>query len=143
MNDPLWAAVWGAALAAGLGGVVLLRRMGVPRTYARDVLHVGAGVWVLGWPAWTSWPVPVAIAWAGFAVLALLKGVSFLRPVVESVSGDDERWTGVVAYAGSFAALTTLALARGHLLPAACAALALSLGDGLGGLVGRRFGRTI
>ncbi len=145
MKDLLLAAGWAAALAGGWGGVVLLKGAGVPRTYARDILHVGAGVWVAGWPEWTGWPVPVLIAWTAAAALALLpfaaSRVRFLRRVVESVSGEDERWTGILTYGGSFATLTTLALAAGFLLPAAFAAAALSLGDGLGGLVGRRFGR--
>ena len=145
MNDLLWAAGWAAVLAGGLGAVVLLKGLGMPRTYARDVLHVGAGVWVAGWPAWKGWVVPVGVAWTVFALLATLGVVTprvrFLRRVVESVSGDDERWAGIVAYGGSFAALTTLALAGGYVLPAAFAAASLSLGDGLGGLVGRRFGR--
>ncbi len=48
----------GRRCSPGASAVCLwLSRRGLARTYVRDVLHVGAGVWPLGWGAWQSpWP---------------------------------------------------------------------------------------
>jgi phytol kinase len=89
--------------------------------------------------------MPLAISWTALAATATLPYVSsrfkLLRRAQDSVSGDGERWAGIVAYAASFAVLTTLALSFHQMPPAASAAAALCAGDGLGGLVGRKFGR--
>lgn len=60
--------------------------------------------------------------------------------ILQSVVEGDERFLGLVLYTVSFAVMTGLGLAH-RPFPAAAALLALALGDGLGGLVGRRFGR--
>ena len=49
MSDGLRVLVWSAVFAGGLGACLWLAARGLPRTYVRDVLHVGAGVWPLGW----------------------------------------------------------------------------------------------
>lgn len=132
-------------LVGGFAAVALLRRLGLPRTYARDLLHVGAGVWVVGWPWWQGPQVALLVAWTTFLLAAAVPGFAsrsrWIGRVHESVAGEGERWSGIVAYAASFAVLTTLALGFHQMTPAACAAAALCAGDGLGGLVGRRFGR--
>jgi dolichol kinase len=58
-----------------------------------------------------------------------------------ALAGGDERWDGVALYTVAFAAFTLSGL-RGAPLAAGGALLALCLGDGLGGAVGRRFGRV-
>ncbi len=145
MRDDLHLLLWIGVLAAGLGGAVLLRRLGVAATHVRDLLHVGAGSWVLGWPYWSSWKPPALLAAGSAAFLcALPLAARRLRPaarLVESMSGDDEGWPAVALYAASFAVLTALGLWAGAAYPAAAALLALALGDGVGGAVGRRFGR--
>jgi phytol kinase len=145
VNDIMRGAVWAGVLGFGLGAVVLLYRRGLPRTYARDVLHVAAGIWILGWPWWNGWVVPVVLSGALFAALAAVplgrRHCALVRRVHDSVAGDGERWGGVVVYAGSFAVLTTFALAGKLAHPAVCGAAALCMGDGVGGLLGRRFGR--
>lgn len=144
MSDALQIAAWLAVLAGGLGAVVIAWRMGLPRTLARDALHVGAGVWVVGWPWWNDPRVA--------AVLPLLAAVGVLtvprlsaawapaRALRSAVSDGEERWSGIVLYVVSFAVLT-IAAALGDPMPAAAALWALCLGDGLGGLVGRHLGR--
>jgi dolichol kinase len=135
MNDALVALGSGGVLGVGLGGAIALARLGVPRTYVRDLVHVGTGVWVLGWPLWTSPVLPIAITTVA-AALALAGP----RPLREALSGEDERWSGVAIYVVAYAVFT----AAGFLdrtFPAAAGLLALSLGDGIGGAVGRRFGR--
>lgn len=145
MSDLAIASGWLAVLLAGFAAVILLRRLGLARTYARDVLHVGAGIWVAGWPLWSGWIVPVSFVVVAFSATALVPVLAsrnpLLRRIHDSVAGEGERWAGLVAYAGAFAVLTALALAVGERGPAACAAGALCLGDGIGGLIGRKFGR--
>jgi dolichol kinase len=136
MSDWLQALSWLMVLGGGLGAAICLHRLGVATTYARDVLHVGAGVWVLGWRFWNSWSWPVAITLAAAIAIPLVPKGSRLRG---AVSDEDERWVGLSLYTLAFAVFTFLGGA--HRFEAAAALLALSLGDGLGGLVGRRYGR--
>jgi phytol kinase len=145
VGDAARIAFWLLALGAGLGACVLLRRAGAPAGRVRDLLHVGAGVWVVGWPAWSS-PIPPAALAAAVAAGMLLVPLLARRwglaeRLLASVSGGDEGWAGVALYGASFAAFTWLGLVRGPPFPAGAALLALALGDGLGGAVGRRFGR--
>jgi dolichol kinase len=131
-------AVLGVALMTALASAVALARAGVPRTYVRDLIHVGAGSWVLAWPWFAGATAPIAITAAALALV--LMGPRQLR---DAISGDDERWGGVVLFVAAHAALTTVAFLEpgDRKLAAAGALLALSLGDGIGGLVGRRSGR--
>lgn len=144
MNDLLWLVFWSGVLVGGLAFVVLLRRAGVPTTHARDVLHIGAGVWVLGWPAWRGIWLPTSLtmlAAAGTALVPLAaKRWELAGRFASSVSDGEERYAGLVHYAFAFAAFTWLGMSI-EAYPAAVALLALSLGDGLGGAVGRRWGR--
>lgn len=144
MSDAVQAVLWTAALGGGLSACVLLRKWGLAATYVRDVLHVGASAWVLGWPAWNGWLVPSAITWVAAAATCsvpmlaerLAAAASFRR----AVSGGDEGWLGLVLYTAAFAVLTPIGL-RGDPFPAAAGLWALCFGDGIGGAVGRRFGR--
>jgi dolichol kinase len=142
-----WLAIgWLSVLVVGVAACVGLRRAGVPMTYVRDVLHVGAGLWPLGWGSWGGGAAPCAIAASGalalVAVPALAARSSVARGVRDAVSGEDERFAGVALYAVAAAAFTAVAMAWRTAAPAAAGALlALALGDGLGGAVGRRFGR--
>lgn len=144
MSDLTGAVVWLSVLAGGIGGCLLLYyQLGVRATYVRDLLHVGTGVWVLGWPLWNGWIAPVmivALALAATAALPLLAPKnSWAALVVESLSDGDERWSGLSLYVLAYAMLTCVGLAGGA-FAAGAALLALSLGDGIGGGVGRRFG---
>lgn len=146
MSDVSQLVVWTAVLVGGVGACLVLRRLGVATTYTRDVLHVGAGVWVLGWPGWSGWPAPVglcALALAGTIALGRLSARSSLaRRIVGTFASGDEHWSGLVEYTLSFTVMTALALRPGgSAFPAAAALLALALGDGMGGLVGRHLGR--
>ena len=145
MNDGLRVLVWSAVFAGGLGACLWLAARGLPRTYVRDVLHVGAGVWPLGWGAWQSpWP-PIAVASAGFLLLAaipiLARWSGPARNLERAVSGEGEAWSGLALYGLSAAGFTAVGLLGGSPFPAAAALFALALGDGIGGLVGRVWGR--
>jgi phytol kinase len=140
MNDLAQTAIWTGILAFGVGFCVLIRKAGVPTTYVRDFLHVGAGIWPFGWPFWRSAWVPCSIAVAVTALTVLAPRVKAFARFRDSVAGGDERWSGLVLYGLSFATLTVAGFAVAP-FPAAAALMALSLGDGIGGAVGRRFGR--
>ncbi|MDH5493802.1 MAG: hypothetical protein OEY14_17765 [Myxococcales bacterium] len=144
MSDLLGLSIWTLALAGGLGACVALHRRGLARTHVRDLLHIGTGVWVLGWPAWQSaWgpsSLTLGVALATAAVPWAARRSRLARQVEQSLSGDDERWVGLIQYTGMYALLTWQGLTSAA-LPAASALLALSLGDGMGGAVGLRWGR--
>ena len=144
MADGLQTALWSAILISGLLICVGLRKAGLATTYVRDLLHVGAGAWVFGWPFWHSAIAPVCItAAATFFLLiipTLARRVTLFARLEQAVSGGGERWSGLVLYAISFALMTWLSW-RSSQFPAAAALLALALGDGIGGAVGRRCGR--
>jgi dolichol kinase len=140
MTDAALTLVWLAILGAGVGLCMLLHRRGVAATSVRDLLHVGAGVWVLGWPFWHVAWVPIAVAGAVTAGIAVTPYLPFTAPLRDSVAAGDERWQGLTLYAFAVTGLTAVGLVVGS-VPAAAALWALALGDGLGGLVGRRWGR--
>lgn len=143
MTDLAFGGLWAGILVAGIAACVIARAIGVASTYVRDVLHIGAGIWILGWPWWDGALVPVVIvACAALATAAmphLARHSTIAARIVRSVTGGDERWTGLVHYTFAYAAFTTTAMV-GDPFPAAAALWSLSLGDGIGGAVGRRFG---
>jgi dolichol kinase len=144
MSDAALSTLWMGVLFGGLCVAGGLSRAGLPRTHVRDLLHVGAGVWPLGWPYWRSPLPPICIACGALVVMALVpllaRRVEWLARVQSAVSDDDERWSGLVLYALSFAIFTAVGLLAAP-FPAAAALLALALGDGLGGAAGLAFGR--
>jgi len=145
VHDGLLVLLWSAVFAGGLGACLLLARRGLPRTYVRDILHVGAGVWPLGWSAWQSpWP-PIAVATVGLIVLRAVpllgRRLEAARSLERAVSGEGEAWSGLLLYAFSAAVFTAVGLLGKSPFPPAAALLALALGDGVGGLVGRLRGR--
>ncbi len=144
MSDLSWLALWVAVLLGGVASLVALVRVGLPSTYARDLLHVGASLWLLSWPFWQAPHGPVAlvtaVALATTSVPFLAKRVRAARALSGSFAAGDERWTGLVHYTWSYALFTVLGITHAA-LPAAGALLALSWGDGAGGFVGRRWGR--
>jgi dolichol kinase len=148
MTDGALAVTWLGVLAGGVAVCVGLRRAGVPMTYVRDLLHVGAGLWPLGWSSWSGSLAPCAIAGTGalalVAVPALAPRWRAARGVRDAISGEDERFAGVALYAVSAAAFTAIAMLWRAAAPAAAGALlALALGDGIGGAVGRKLGRHV
>lgn len=144
MFDLTLATFWLLVLAGALAAGVVLARRGVPTTYVRDLIHVGAGSWVLGWPYWREPVAPIVLVTLGLLGVLLAPRLATRLPaaraLVGSLTGGDERWAGVVLYVVAYAVLTPLGLLVAP-FPAAAALLALALGDGLGGLVGRSVGR--
>jgi dolichol kinase len=144
MADAGLAALWVAMLGAGVLAAAGLRLWGLARTHVRDVLHVGAGVWPLGWPFWHGRTAPLAIVWGALLAMAALPALAkhslLLARLRDGVSSEEEKWSGLVLYTLAAAVLTTVGLWRAP-FPAAAALLALALGDGLGGALGLALGR--
>jgi len=144
MSDLAGSVVWLSVLASGLGFCLLLHQLGARATYVRDLLHIGTGVWVLGWPWWKGTIAPVLILGFALAVTVSLPVLArhsrFALLVVDSLASGDERWSGLVSYVAAYALLSCAGLWLGA-FAAGAALLSLSLGDGIGGAVGRRFGR--
>jgi phytol kinase len=143
MTDAMFAALWLAVLGGAVVVAIVLRAFGVASTYVRDVLHIGAGIWVLGWPWWKGDAFPIAITAAALCTMllvpALAKRVRLARRFEQSVTGSDEHWGGLVLYTTSYAMFTAIGVA-GDPFHAGAALLSLSLGDGIGGAVGRAAG---
>lgn len=140
MNDALLLAMWIGLVLSAIAFCVGARRKGVATTHLRDLVHVGAGLWPLGWPMWQAKAAPLALALAGATATFLVPRAKALAGFQQSISDADERWSGVQLYGVAFALATGLGLSRWP-FESAAALLALSLGDGIGGAIGKRFGR--
>jgi dolichol kinase len=140
VSDATLVAMWLGVVAASVAACVILHRAGLRATYIRDVIHVGAGAWVLGWPLWHAPLAPTLLAAAVAAGVALAPRLPATARLRASLAEGDERWSGLTRYGLAYAVLTGVGLSAAR-FPAAGALLALSLGDGVGGAVGRRFGR--
>lgn len=144
MTDLVIGAMWLGVLVASLGACIIAHGLGLASTYIRDALHIGAGIWVIGWGYWHGGAIPIAIVVAVALATALLPIVAHhfspAARLVRSVTNGDEHWAGLVHYTFAYATLTALGLAIDP-FPAAAGLLALSLGDGIGGFAGRKLGR--
>ena len=144
MTDLALAAAFVALLAVAAAACIFLRRRGVRLSSLRDLVHVGAGVWVLSWPLWRTRTAPVAFAVCGAAAACAVpvfsRRIAAVGRFRDSISDESERWSGIALYGLSYATFTAAAF-TGAAFPAAAALLALAIGDGLGGAVGARCGR--
>ena len=142
MSDLVLGTGWIAILVAGLAIALAMRALGLAATYVRDFLHIGAGVWVIGWPWWHGVAIPSAIVVTvaiGVALVPALTGLRVVDKIHRSVTNGDEHWGGLVLYTVAYAIFTVVGLA-GDRFAAGAALLSLSLGDGVGGAVGRVLG---
>ena len=143
MTDLAFGVVWVGVLAGACATALVIRALGLASTYVRDLLHVGAGVWVLGWPWWHGVAVPIAIVLAVALAIALVPAAARHVHIAErfrsAVTNGDEHWGGLVLYTISYAIFTIIGVALDP-FAAGAALLALSLGDGIGGAVGRALG---
>ncbi len=145
VHDAGLVALWLGVLFGGLGFCVWSNARGLSAHAVRDLLHACTSVWVLGWPFWHGTAAPTAIVVGALAcalaVPALAARSRAASAFMRSVTAEDEAWAGIVLYVTAYAVLTPLGLSGGSAPAAGAALFALALGDGLGGFVGRRFGR--
>lgn len=143
MRDLAITAGWCAILGTGIAVAIVLRALGLASTYIRDLLHIGAGVWVLGWPWWHGRALPIAIVATAACAIALVPRLTGRYRVAarfhKSVTNGDEHWQGLVLYTFAYAIFTAVGLVFDP-FAAGAALLALSLGDGIGGAFGRAYG---
>ncbi len=144
MSDATFTALWLAVLGTAVVAAIALRAFGVASTYIRDMLHIGAGIWVVGWPWWHGDAFPIAITTAVMIVIlavpTLARHIRMAQRFRQSVTGGDEHWGGLVLYTISYATFTLIGVTADPFY-AGAALLALSFGDGIGGAVGRATGR--
>lgn len=108
----------------------------LPATYARDHLHVGAGILALAWPWWDGLAGPLTIVGAAAVLVALMPVAADRVEVVarfhRSVTGGDEAFGGVVFYTLSFAVMTGAGLTAAPFPAAASPAAAAGPQEGGG-----------
>ncbi|UCE45952.1 MAG: hypothetical protein JSU93_03570 [Methanobacteriota archaeon] len=136
---------------AGLLGVygyiaVVLTSIGLlgPRLRnPRKVLHILTGGIVFFWWSFDSREVMAgAAAFPFLAILLLASPISPIEPLKRTMLGrrtDEGHSYGLVMYAASWTLIAYFLF--DHLLAASIAIAAMSFGDGMGELVGRRYGR--
>lgn len=125
-----------------IGFAELIRRLRhYPLDFTRKVVHIGAGMWVFGvLAAFDNWYVGVFV----FASFIVLNYLAYRSRALEAID-DDESTPGTVYFALSitilFAAFwrTNSPDNLGHI--AAAGAMAMTWGDAMASLIGRRWGR--
>lgn len=135
----------GASYAYATGLLVLaelIRRWrGYPQDFTRKIVHIGAGMWVFGVLAlFDTWYIGII----PFASFIAINYVLWRYKVLESMDAPDSS-PGTVYFALSITLLflvfwrTDSPNDRGHI--AAAGTMAMTWGDSLAAIVGRRFGR--
>jgi phytol kinase len=139
--DTLWLNVVIAALWLALVGTVafVVDRATPPGTeWTRKVLHIGTGnIVLIAW--WLNIP-----AWIGIAAAVVFTGVSiasYALPLLPSVNNIGRRSWGTCFYAISIGVLVAWFWPLQMPNLAALGILVMTWGDGLAGLIGKRFGR--
>ncbi len=139
--DTPWLNVVIAALWLALVGIVafVVERATPPGTeWTRKVLHIGTGnIVLIAW--WLNIP-----AWIGIAAAVMFTGVSiasYALPLLPSVNNIGRRSWGTCFYAISIGVLVAWFWPLQMPSLAALGILVMTWGDGLAGLIGKRFGK--
>lgn len=141
MTTSLWIKLAAAALWLGLvGGVAwwLDRRPQRQPEITRKVIHIGTGHVIL--LAWWLW-IP---AWVGIAASLLFGAIallSYILPLLPGINNVGRRSFGTFFYASSIGLLVAWFWPLAQPEYAALGILVMAWGDGLAGLVGRRWGQ--
>lgn len=145
MSDFYQLLIWIGILGFGVAFCLATKRLGLKTKYVRDFLHVGTGLWVFGLKFWQGKAVPIAVVGFAFILVvflpSIMKKVRSFEEFHKAVSDDEELWSGIVMYVFSYFAFTAIGLYI-DVFAAACALGILSVGDGLGGLIGSTFGKA-
>lgn len=129
--------IWG-----GFGFILLIKlyKKGVSVTYIRDLLHLGSGSWVLGFPLWNSAIIPIILTVGALLGITLLPYTTF-KKALSGVTNHQERFSGIWLYVLSFTLITTISFLLNDRYQGAIALGILAAGDGMGGLIGKKFGK--
>ncbi len=144
MNDFYLIIVCLFTFGTGIRFCIYLHSTGVKTTHVRDFLHIITVLWLFSWKYWHNKLCPIFFVLTIFMIIMitpkLLRQNSYLRKLSKSVSNKDEKWSGVTLYVFSYLLFTFIGFFH-SLIPAACALAVLSIGDGVGGLIGSKFGK--
>lgn len=128
-------------IAASLGAAMLLRRRGSSLD-SRKVVHIGVGLFVLVWWVFSeSWIMLVffTVPFALILLAVMVLGDRLSGTCIGGLANDSGHRTGLFLYAVSITIL--VALLWDHWTAATIGVVAMTWGDGLGSVVGRRYGR--
>lgn len=130
-----------AIIAVSLGTALALRRRG-SRVDPRKVVHIGVGCFVFVWWMFSAnWIMLVAftIPFAAILFVAMLRDNAVSRSEIGDLANNTGNRTGLFLYAVSITVL--VAFFWDHWTAATVGAVAMTWGDGMGSVVGRRFGK--
>ena len=136
--------IFGVALTAAMPFAVLglaaaARNRGAGAEVSRKLAHILLSNWILlalavYQSAWSACILP--------ACFILLNTISYRRGLFSGIEREEDNTPGTVWYAVSLFLLCLAGYSLGTPWIAACGMLAMGYGDGLGALVGRRWGRS-
>ncbi len=132
------------SLAATYLGILILiaellsRRLKTDSELTRKIVHIGTGnIILIAW--WLNIP-RLIILWAAL-VASIIAVTSYFLPILPSVNSVGRKSLGTLFYAISIGILTALFWQDGLRLYTAIGILVMSYGDGMAGLIGRKWGR--
>lgn len=130
-----------AIIAASLAVALALRRRGSGPD-SRKVIHVGVGLFVLVWWMFSENWIMLVFFTVPFAIILLVtmvRGNRLSESSLGHLANDDGHRTGLLLYVVSINVL--VALLWDHWTAATIGVVAMTWGDGLGSVIGRRYGR--
>lgn len=130
-----------AIIGASLGIALLLDRRGSERDI-RKVVHIGVGLFTLVWWMFTeAWIMLVffAVPFVVILYVAMHRGNAIHDSKLGDLANERGHRTGLFLYAVSITVL--VALFWDHWTAATVGVVAMTWGDGVGSIVGKRFGR--
>lgn len=134
----LGAALTAALPFAALGLAAAARKWGAGAEASRKLVHILLSNWILlalavYRSAWSACILP--------ACFIVLNTISYRRGLFSAIEREEDNTPGTVWYAVSLFLLCLGGYSLGKPWIAACGMLAMGYGDGLGALVGKRWGR--
>ena len=129
-------------IIASLGIALLVERVS-PDTNIRKIVHVGVGNFVLVWWMFSAGWIMLAFFALPFALvlfLAMFKNNVIARGKLGELTKEKGHTTGLFFYVVSITVMILFFFPE-HWLAASIGIVAMTYGDGMGSVVGKRFGR--
>lgn len=131
-----------AVIGASLGAALLMERRG-SSVDVRKVVHIGVGTFAFIWWMFSAGWIMLVFFTVPFAVvlfLAMLKDNAVSRSKLGDLSNNKGHKQGLFLYAISITILVLLCFPD-HWVAASVGVMAMTWGDGIGSVVGKRFGK--
>lgn len=128
-------------IAVSLGAALVLERRGSRRD-VRKVVHIGVGFFVFVWWMFTeNWIMLVffTLPFAAILLVAMFRGNAVSESKLGDLANNKGHREGLFLYAVTITIL--VAFFWDHWTAATIGVVAMTFGDGMGSVVGRRFGR--